>query len=282
MDSNFLKTNNVWYITGVSSGVGLCLCQELLSKGEKVVGTSRGNVFSPTISNHENFLGLQVDITNSQSVQNSIDKTIKHFGILTHVVNNAGYGKIGTIEEVSDEEARKLMDVLYFGPLNILRSVLPIFRNQRNGYIFNVCSIAGFKPPSRLGNYSSCKAALSAVTEALAIDVKPFNIKVSSIVLGFIVTDFHVNNTFCKNQLPEYDSLKYWTDLCSEVSKNLLPGDPRKVAKKIIENGDKEILPFNIFIGPVDTFSMADSKISDLNEQVGSQRNIYSNVVLEK
>ncbi|KAK5584423.1 hypothetical protein RB653_006034 [Dictyostelium firmibasis] len=282
MDSNFFNFKKIWYITGVSTGVGLCLCQELLKNGDKVVGTSRGTIFSPTISNHPNFLGIQVDITNSQSVQNSIYKTIEHFGGLTHVINNAGYGKIGTIEEVSDEESRKLMDVLYFGPLNILRSVLPIFRNQKNGYIFNVCSIAGFKPPSRLGNYSSCKAALSAVTEALAIDVKPFNIKVSSIVLGFIVTDFHVNNSFSQNQLPEYESSKYWTDLCAEVSNNLLPGDPRKVALKIIENGDKVTLPFNIFIGPIDTFTMADSKISELNQQIESQRNVYSNVVLEK
>ncbi|KAN0041250.1 hypothetical protein ACTFIV_003787 [Dictyostelium citrinum] len=278
------QKTQVWYITGCTSGTGLSLAKKLLSLGHKVTGTSRdiNKLKELDIFNDKSFLGIQVDITNRKSVQESIEHTIKTFGDITHVINNAGYGLVGTIEEVSEEEDKKLMDALYFGPLNVIRSVLPYFRSKRDGYIFNVSSIAGLTGLPNLGNYSGAKFALAGMTESLSHDLKPFNIKVSCIILGYIVTGFQSANQFCKNLIQDYNTKENVTNQMKQYETLLIPGDANKVADVIFENSVKSELPINLFIGPIDTFTMGQMKVDQLQQQLNSQKERNSNVVLER
>ncbi|KAN0014840.1 hypothetical protein ACTFIU_001159 [Dictyostelium citrinum] len=278
------QKTQVWYITGCTSGTGLALAKKLLSLGHKVTGTSRdiNKLKELDIFNDKSFLGLQVDITNRKSVQESIENTIITFGDITHVINNAGYGLVGTIEEVSEEEDKKLMDALYFGPLNVIRSVLPYFRSKRDGYIFNVSSIAGLTGLPNLGNYSGAKFALAGMTESLSHDLKPFNIKVSCIILGYIVTGFQSANQFCKNLIQDYNTKENVTNQMKQYETLLIPGDANKVADVIFENSIKSELPINLFIGPIDTFTMGQMKVDQLQQQLNSQKERNSNVVLER
>ncbi|KAM9967669.1 hypothetical protein ACTFIW_001754 [Dictyostelium discoideum] len=278
------ENTQIWYITGCTSGTGLSLAKKLLSLGHKVTGTSRNinKLKELSIFNDKSFLGLQVDITNRKSVQESIEKTIEHFGDITHVINNAGYGLLGSVEEVSEEEDRQLMDALYFGPLNVIRSVLPYFRSKNNGYIFNISSIAGIKGYPRFGNYSGAKFALVGLTESLAQDVLPFNIKVSCIILGYIATGFQSANDYCKNLIPEYQSREIFGSIMKHVEATVTPGDPDKVADVIVESSTKSELPYNIFIGPLSTFEMAEGKVNEITKQIESQKERNSNILLEK
>ncbi|KAK5578839.1 hypothetical protein RB653_008513 [Dictyostelium firmibasis] len=275
-----IETKQVWYITGCTSGTGLALTEKLLSLGHKVSGTTRDlkKLQQLSIYKNDSFLGLQVNITNSLSVLDSIEKTIEHFGELTHVINNAGYGIVGAVEEVTEEEDRKLMDALYFGPLNVIRSVLPYFRSKKDGYIFNVSSISGIKGYPRFGNYSGAKFALVGLTESLAQDVAPFNIKVSCIILGYIATGFQNGNDYSKNLIPEYQSREIYGAIMKHVETTVTAGDPYKVADVIIENSIKsDGIPYNIFIGPLSTFSIAEAKINELTQQIESQKQRNSN-----
>ncbi|KAK5576119.1 hypothetical protein RB653_007259 [Dictyostelium firmibasis] len=269
-----MEKEQVWYITGCTSGCGLALVEKLLNiKGTKVAGTTRDlkKLESLSIFKNENFLGLQVDIVNCKSVEESIEKTIKHFGNITHVVNNAGFAMMGTIEEVSDQEQREQMDVCYFAPLNVIRSVLPHFRSKSYGYIFNIGSGAGFRGIAKLGAYSGSKFALAGITEALHEEVKPFSINVSSIVLGYIETDFHEAIPIAKNLIDCYDTISF-KEQRKENLKKIVGGDPQKVADVLIEYSNKSNLPNNIFVGPTVHFNNTESKTKELLNQIQSQR----------
>ncbi|KAM9978666.1 hypothetical protein ACTFIY_012414 [Dictyostelium cf. discoideum] len=251
LNSNTENTQ-IWYITGCTSGTGLSLANKLLSLCHKVTGTSRNinKLKELSIFNDKSFLGLQVDITNRKSVQESIENTIKTFGEITHVINNAGYGLVGAVEEVSEED-KKLMDALYFGLQN-------------------------------LGNYSGTKFALAEMSESLSHDLKPFNIKVSCIIPGYIVTGFHSSNQFCKNFIEDYNTYENFTNQMKQYEKLLIPGDANKVADVIFENSVKLELPYNLFISPIDTFTMGQTKVDQLQQQLLSQKERNSNVVLER
>src|SRR5438552_3818931 len=134
--------NNVWFITGASKGLGLFLVQRLLARGYRVAASTRTRdelvrrVGGPT----ERFLPLAMEIVDEASVQEAVAAAVAHFGALDVVVNNAGYGQFGAVEEVSDAEARRNYDVNVFGTLNVLRAALPKLRQQRSGHVFNISS----------------------------------------------------------------------------------------------------------------------------------------------
>ena len=176
-----MDNNKVWLITGASKGLGLALVKKLLALGYCVAATSRNiKKLSEAVGNKDsNFLPLEVDLLNELSVTEAISVTIKKFGKIDVVVNNAGYGLIGTLEELSDEEARKNFDVNVFGSLNVIRKVMPHLRKQKSGTIFNISSIGGFTGNfPGFGIYCATKFAVVGFTESLAAEVKPFGISV--------------------------------------------------------------------------------------------------------
>ncbi|EGC31019.1 hypothetical protein DICPUDRAFT_92875 [Dictyostelium purpureum] len=283
------KDINVWYITGCTSGVGLGLVEKLLKNPKnRVTGTSRDlkKIESLAISSNPNFLGIQVDILNEENVKESVERTIKHFGDLTHVVNNAGYGIVGAVEEGSAKEYQDLFETLYFYPLRVIRSVLPHMRSKKNGYIFNISSVAGFNAHGFFGAYSGAKFAMVGTSQSLADDVKPFNIKVACVILGYFKTNFQTNMVtdagFVKNLIPEYNTKQIWNQFITPMLEKLVPGDVNKFADLIVDHyAVQPQLPYNLFIGPKDgAFDPSYLKIKELEQQLDSQVELNSNVVL--
>ncbi|WP_431199656.1 SDR family NAD(P)-dependent oxidoreductase [Mucilaginibacter sp. P19] len=141
-----MENNKVWFVTGASKGLGLALVKKLLNEGYKVAATSRNlsDLTKAVDSQNERFLPLAVNLTSEDSVQEAVELTVKTFGKIDVIVNNAGYGLLGGIEELTDREARDNFEINVFGSLNVIRKALPYLRAQKSGHILNVSSIGGF------------------------------------------------------------------------------------------------------------------------------------------
>lgn len=140
------KNRKIWFITGASKGLGLELAKQLLATGHQVAATTRrlATLEGALGRENDNFLPLEADLINEVSVKNAVAKTVQKFGTVDVIVNNAGYGQFGYIEEISDSLVRKQFDVNVFGTLNVVRAALPALRKQRSGHIFNISSMAGY------------------------------------------------------------------------------------------------------------------------------------------
>ena len=193
-----METKKVWLVTGASKGLGLSLVQKLLNQNFKVIATSRNveSLISVIGNESENFLPIQLDFTSDPEVKLSIIKSIEYFGKIDFVVNNAGYGQIGTLEELSDAEVKENFNINVFGSINIIRNIMPYMRNQKSGHIFNIASIGGyFGAFAGWGVYCATKFAVVGFTEALAEEVKDFGIKATVVYPGYFKTDFLNKNS---------------------------------------------------------------------------------------
>jgi NAD(P)-dependent dehydrogenase (short-subunit alcohol dehydrogenase family) len=160
-----------WFVTGASKGLGLTMVKKLLAAGYNVAATSRNLKELQRIvgENTSNFLPLGVNLVDENSVGKAIDETVRQFGSIDIIANNAGYGLAGSLEELSDAEARANFDVNVFGSLNVIRKALPYLRKQRSGHIFNIASVAGFTGAfPGFGIYCATKFAVHGFSESLS------------------------------------------------------------------------------------------------------------------
>eukprot|EP01133_Synstelium_polycarpum_P014981 gene14981-17716_t len=264
------QSSKVWFVTGASKGLGLATVKHLLEAGQKVVGTSRNKSELNKVAGNdsENFLALQVDLENEASIKAALEKTIKQFGSLDVLVNNAGYGLIGALEELSDLEVRKNFEVNVFAVFTILRTASHIFRQQKSGIIINVSSVAGF-----LGNfpgwsaYAGTKFALDGLTESYAEEMRPFGVKVCTVNPGYFRTNFL---TSLENEKPKESLYQAVTDSIGfhTMVSGKQPGDPAKFANFILELvNHKGDLPSHIFVG-ADANKYALAKIEKLTQEI--------------
>ncbi|UOB17130.1 SDR family oxidoreductase [Abyssalbus ytuae] len=260
-----MDTKKVWFVTGASKGLGLALVKKLLSKGYKVAATSRNlNVLREAVGTlSADFLPLQMDLLNEDSVSDSISKAIEMFGKLDVVVNNAGYGQAGTLEELTDKESRQNFDVNVFGVLNVIRRVMPYLRAQKSGHIFNISSVGGFigSFPS-FGIYCATKYALVGLTEALMAEVKPFGISATVVYPGYFRTNFLEEDSFSlpNNPMADYTEARELENMhINQISGNQA-GDPDKAADVLIEVAGQTNPALHLFLGK-DAYDMAKNKI---------------------
>lgn len=260
-----MSTNKkVWFITGASKGFGLEFIKQLLEKGEMVAATSRNlqQLKVAAATTHENFLPLQMDIVNEHSVGLAIEATIEKFGRIDNIVNNAGYGLFGGLEELSDAEARMNFDVNVFGSLNVIRQALPYLRQQGSGHIFNFSSIGGL-----LGNYPgfgiycATKFAVNGFTEALSVEAKPFGINATIVMPGYFRTNFLEADSIVgpKNPLDVYADVRASQELHQNQINGNQPGDPVKGVAAIIEAAAAENPPLYLLLGS-DAYELANTK----------------------
>jgi NAD(P)-dependent dehydrogenase (short-subunit alcohol dehydrogenase family) len=268
-----MENKKVWFVTGASKGLGLTLAKKLLSEGYSVAGTSR-NVASlkNEIGEQINFLPLQVDLVNEQNVAEAISETIQKFGTIDVVVNNAGYGQLGTLEELTDLEARQNFDINVFGSLNVIRNVMPHFRNKKSGHIINISSIAGFLGAfPGWGIYNATKFAIAGMTEALAVESKSLGINATIVYPGYFKTNFLMEGSINKAQNPiaeykEARDLEVWHDTQAIGNQ---PGDPEKASLAFIKLAESENPPLHFFMGS-DSVGMAKNKIDILQNELTS------------
>lgn len=189
MAENAPKT---WLITGCSSGFGQNLAQAALARGDNVAATARRPETLSGLCNGypETAMALELDVTRPETVRSAIDAAVERFGRIDVVVNNAGYGLQSAVEEATEAQIRDMFEVNVFGPLNVIRAVLPQLRGQGSGHIVNVSSVGGRSAAPLISLYSSTKFAIEGLSAGLAMELEPFGIKVTVIEPGAFDTGF--------------------------------------------------------------------------------------------
>ncbi|MBS1663461.1 MAG: SDR family oxidoreductase [Bacteroidetes bacterium] len=259
-----MDNTKVWYVTGASKGLGLALVKKLLAAGYKVAATSRNSkaLTSAVGEMTADFLPLQVDLLNERSVEESIQKTVGHFGAIHVVVNNAGYGQLGALEELSDKESRLNFDVNVFGLLNVIRKVLPQLREQKTGHIFNIGSIGGYNGNfAGWGIYCATKFAVAGLTEGLAAELQPLGIFATVVYPGYFRTNFLEQDSLNVPARPidAYQAARDSQRMHQQEINGHQPGDPDKAADVLIRVAESSQPPVHLFLGP-DANALAVSK----------------------
>jgi len=228
----------VWFVTGSSTGLGRALVEVLLEKGYQVSASARKPSDLDTLKQKygKQILCPQLDVTNQEQVRTSVQQTLDHFGRIDVLVNNAGYGLIGGVEEVTDEEIRRQFETNFFGALDVTRVILPHFRKQGSGHIVNISSIGGFRAIAGAAIYNATKFALEALSEALAKEVAPLGIRVVLVEPGPFRTDFggrSIDDT--PKRMAEYMETAGKMREYYQAAHGKQVGDPRKAGEAIIK-----------------------------------------------
>lgn len=239
--------SKVWLITGASRGLGRLWAEAALRRGDKVTATGRKleDVADLTERFGDAVLPLALDVTSPDQVREVVKQAYEHFGRLDVLVNNAGSSLIATVEEASDDQIRDLFDANYFGAVRVLRAALPLLRQQGSGHILGVSSSLGIVPLPLIGFYAATKAAIEALHETMAQEVKAFGIKVTLLEPGAYATDFGKSAKRAEG-MAAYDGLR------KEVMANLMNqkrGDPQATPDAILKIVDAENPPLRFAVG---------------------------------
>jgi NAD(P)-dependent dehydrogenase (short-subunit alcohol dehydrogenase family) len=269
--------SNTWFVTGTSRGLGLEVVRQLLSRGENVAATTRSAARLDAALgevDRARLLPIELDLTDERAVAAAVRATVDRFGGIDVVVNNAGYGFLGAVEETSDAEVRQMFDVQVFGVWNVLRAVLPGMRAARRGRIVNVSSILGLTAFPGWALYCAGKYALEGLSESLAAEVAGFGVTVSLVEPGYTRTDFlrPVSLGLPAATVDGYDAIREMTDAHLAMPGTQL-GDPTKVAAAIVAVGLDADAPLHQVLGS-DSYGLAQARIRSLESDVEAGREL--------
>ena len=238
----------VWFITGTSKGFGRVWAEAALARGDQVAATARDSKSLDTLVQRfgDQVAALALDVTDKDAVHAAIRAAKTRFGRIDVVVNNAGYGLFGAIDEVSEAEARAQIETNLFGALWVTQAALPIMRAQGSGHIIQVSSIGGVNAFPTVGLYHASKWALEGFSQSLAAEVAPFGIKVTLIEPGGFATDWGGASAQRAQQLSAYDAAR--ASIAAVRSRNV-PGDPDATGPAILKVVDAQEPPLRIFFG---------------------------------
>jgi len=266
-----------WFVTGASHGLGRELVGQLLERGANVAATTRSPerlTADLAAADTSRLLVLPVDLADEKEVHAAVAAAGDRFGGIDVVVNNAGYGLLGAVEEVTDAEARELFDVQLFGAWNVLRAVLPGMRARRSGHIINISSILGLTAFPGWGLYCAAKYALEGLTGSLAAEVADLGIRVNLVEPGYMRTDFLRTGSL---RLPErtadgYDAVRQMTDTHLAMPGTQL-GDPVQAAAAIIDLVAAGRAPLHQLLGS-DSYNLARARLDALAGDVEAGREV--------
>jgi NAD(P)-dependent dehydrogenase (short-subunit alcohol dehydrogenase family) len=248
---NETAARRVWLVTGASSGFGRAIAEAALAAGDIVVaGVRQPSAVGDLAASHPGrATAVELDVTDGSQVTAAVAQTMLWHGRIDVLVNNAGRGLIGAVEETTERELRDLMDLHFFGPAALIRAVLPHMRAQGSGAIVNLTSMGGRLSFPGAGAYSATKFALEGLSEALAPEVEPFGIKVLIAEPGAFRTGFAGGALQQSPALPAYADItgQFRTDLPATDSKQ--PGDPAKAAAAILRALDSGKTPLRLALG---------------------------------
>lgn len=272
-----IMKNKTWYITGASKGLGLALVKKLLETGYNVAATSRkASELKTAVGNvsDKQFLPLEVDLTNEQSIHESVAIAHQHFNGLDVIVNNAGFGIGGSAEELTLEEIRANFEINVFATISVVHSALPYLRKQRSGYIINISSIAGFTPTAGWSLYNAAKFAVTGFTDSLALDVAELGIKATVVMPGAFRTQFLTDGALliAKNRIEDYQTVHAVHDRFKAMN-GQQAGDPDKAADALITLANNPEPPVRVFLGS-DAFTRATGKISQLQQALDENKSM--------
>jgi NAD(P)-dependent dehydrogenase (short-subunit alcohol dehydrogenase family) len=240
--------SKVWFITGTSKGFGRVWAEAALARGDRVAATARQvATLAPLLERYgKQVATIALDVTDKSAVAAAIAETHGRFGRLDVVINNAGYGLFGTIEEVSEAEARAQIETNLFGALWVTQAALPIMRAQGSGHIIQISSIGGVNAFPTVGLYHASKWALEGFSQSLASEVAEFGIKVTIVEPGGFATEWGGPSAKRAAQIPAYDGARA---KIAAFRSTYVPGDPEATGPAILKVVDAEQPPLRIFFG---------------------------------
>lgn len=254
----------VWLITGTSSGFGRALAEAVVARGDRLVAAVRRPETNDDLaaSAPDRVKVVQVDVTQQKDVQQAIDAATQTFGRIDVVVNNAGYGLFGGVEEVTDDQIKAQFDVNLFGVINVTRAALPVLRTQRSGHIIMISSVAGQLGAPGLAWYDASKFALEGFSEALAGEVQPIGVKVTILEPGNFRTNWAgASMVSAAEKVADYaPAIDPIRELFAGLNGNQ-PGDPSKAAEAIIRLIDEPEPPLRLILGG-DALELISGKLS--------------------
>jgi NAD(P)-dependent dehydrogenase (short-subunit alcohol dehydrogenase family) len=260
-----MPSPQTWFVTGASQGLGAVLVGQLLDAGHQVVATSRSLTALGKFAS-DRLLALQMDIVDEADVRRAVEAAVDRFGRIDVLVNNAGYGLLGGVEEVSDAEARRIFDVNVFGLLNVTRAVLPVLRGAGRGHVLNISSVFGLVAGAGWGLYCATKFAVEGVSEALAQEVAPFGIRVTLVEPGYFRTNFLTGGSLLSADatIPAYDQIRRVREDHLRIDGTQI-GDPAQAARALIAVVAQDEPPLRLLLGS-DALAYARAKLSALGE----------------
>ncbi|MGS2739419.1 oxidoreductase [Sinomicrobium sp. M5D2P17] len=241
--------SKTWFITGSSRGLGRSITEAVLAKGDNVAATARNpKQLNDLVEKFPNqILALQLDVSDRAQIHKAVEQTVKHFGGIDVLVNNAGFGITGAIEEFTDEQMNSQLDVNLYAPIEITRAVLPYLRKQRSGSIFNVSSVGGRVGSAGFSMYQAAKFGLQGFTEVLSKEVAALGIKVTSIEPGGFRTDWASNSMTYAEPIDDYKNI---LQSLKDYLKDIMPlGNPDKAAQVIIDLVEHSEPPVHLVLG---------------------------------
>jgi NAD(P)-dependent dehydrogenase (short-subunit alcohol dehydrogenase family) len=251
--------SKVWFITGSSRGLGRAFTEAALAAGEQVAATARSvaglSELHRTWGNR--LLPLALDVTSQSQAKSAIERTIATFGRIDVLVNNAGYGNVAPIEDTPVEEFRAQIETNLFGVIIVTKAVLPFFREQRAGHVFQITSIAGRVGPIGRAPYAAAKWGVEGFSETLAREVGPLGVKVTIVEPGGFRTDFAGSSTDLREGRPEYDATVGATVRFQRHYNGKQPGDPAKAAAALLHLASLPEPPLRIVLGS-DAYNAAE------------------------
>jgi len=243
-------TSKTWFITGASRGFGREWAIAALERGDSVAATARDTATLKGLVERfgEKFLPLQLDVTDRDADFAAVKQAHEHFGRLDVVVNNAGYGQFGLVEELSEADARDQIETNLFGALWVTQAALPFLRAQGAGHILQVSSIGGISAFPYVGIYHASKWALEGISQSLAQEVAGFGIKVTLIEPGGFSTDWSGSSSRTATPLADYDEFR--KEMFEQrKTRNGKPGDPNASTAAVLKIVDAESPPLRVFFG---------------------------------
>ncbi|HEY0589244.1 MAG TPA: oxidoreductase [Pseudoduganella sp.] len=244
--------NKVWFITGASRGFGLLIARDALARGDFVVAAARNpQAIVDALGVHPKLLPVPLDVTKEAAAVVAAQAAIERFGRIDVLVNNAGYGILGAVEETSAEEVRRNYETNVFGLLNVSRAVLPLMRRQRSGHVINISSLGGYQAYHGWGVYGSTKFAVEGLSEAMAQELAPLGVHVTVVEPGFFRTDFLDATSLVETaaRIEDYKDTVGAMRTFAAGANHAQPGDPARLSQALLKLADAAQPPLRLQLG---------------------------------
>jgi len=267
---------SVWFVTGASRGLGAAITREALSRGHQVTATARdADALRRAFAESPDVLPMAVDVTDERQINAAVEATVERFGRIDVLVNNAGRGQVGAVEEVSDAAARALFELNVFGVLNVLRAALLTLRAQRSGHVINIGSVGGFATAPGVGLYGATKFALEGLSEALRGELAPLGINVTVVEPGGFRTDFLDSSSLQiePTVIADYAASAGATRETIVTYNHLQRGDPARAAAAIVDVTEIDEPPLRLQLG-ADSIERIEVKLDLVRRELDQWRSV--------
>ncbi len=271
-----MKTNKTWFITGTSRGFGTIIAQAALAAGDNVIGTGRrANDVVRALGTSGRLLAVDLDVNDEAAAAAAVKAGVDRFGGIDVLVNNAGFGILGGVEETPAADVEAVFRTNVFGLLSVTRAVLPQMRRQRSGHIVNISSIGGYQSFVGWGIYCATKFAVEGITEALALELAPLGIFATTVEPGFFRTDFldAKSLTTAKNSIADYAATVGAMRSAMSDANHQQPNDPAKIGPALLKLVNHPKPPVRLPLG-ADTVEAIEKKNVFVSQELAAWRDV--------